>query len=57
MHYETPIWEEGHNNCPQGTVCGCAGSLVTKHDPPLIFDLEYVSSLANWSHQLGGITL
>jgi hypothetical protein len=40
MHFSTPIWDEGKNNCPSKVICGCSGSDVKIENPPLLFDLE-----------------
>ena len=39
--YTTPIWDEGYDSCPSSSICGCSGSSVNTHDPPLIFDLDH----------------
>jgi|EP00945_MAST-04E_sp_MAST-4E-sp1_P007806 steryl-sulfatase len=40
MHWTTPNTEEGINSCPKESICGCTGSLVSHHNPPLLFDLQ-----------------
>ncbi|GBG30795.1 Arylsulfatase [Hondaea fermentalgiana] len=38
-HFSTAIWEDGLDSCPSSSICGCAGSAVQLHSPPLLFDL------------------
>ena len=40
MHFTTPIWDKGKNNCPSKVICGCSGEDVKIEKPPLLFDLE-----------------
>uniref|UniRef100_A0A7S3PJ43 Sulfatase N-terminal domain-containing protein n=1 Tax=Aplanochytrium stocchinoi TaxID=215587 RepID=A0A7S3PJ43_9STRA len=35
----TTVWEEGYA-CPTATMCECVGNAVTKHDPPLLYDIR-----------------
>jgi len=37
LHFITPTWDEGLNNCPSKTICHCKG--ITQN-PPLLFNLE-----------------
>merc|ERR1712130_940205 len=38
--FMTPNYDDGLNNCPTGSICGCTGNFVTKHQPPLLFDIR-----------------
>lgn len=38
-HFSTAIWEPGLDSCPTASICGCSGSSVQIHSPPLLFDL------------------
>lgn len=39
-HFVTPKWAPGKEECPSQTgMCGCFGSDVNEHDPPLLFDI------------------
>ena len=43
-HFITPNWGPGTEHCPQtGSTCLCFGKHVTKHDPPLLYDITNVS--------------
>jgi hypothetical protein len=39
-HWATTIWEQGLDHCPTHTLCGCDGSGVVQHSPPLLFNLD-----------------
>jgi len=45
--FATPNWELGLECCPSASMCGCSGAAVTKHDPPLVFDLDNDIAEAN----------
>ena len=39
-HFITPNWGPGTEHCAQtGSTCLCFGEHVTKHDPPLLYDI------------------
>ena len=39
-HFITPNWGQGTEHCRQtGSTCLCFGKHVTKHDPPLLYDI------------------
>ncbi|XP_005406581.1 PREDICTED: arylsulfatase E isoform X2 [Chinchilla lanigera] len=41
VHFMTPVFQpEGAGACYGRGVCPCSGDNVTRHDPPLLFDLE-----------------
>lgn len=40
VFYFTPNFDPGANGCFSSHVCFCFGRHVTRHDPPLLFDLS-----------------
>lgn len=39
--FEQTKWEEGYDSCPSSAICGCQGNSVRRHDPPLVYDLDF----------------
>ena len=40
IHFVTPTWDEGTQCCSSRMLCECVGKMTTKHEPPLIFNIE-----------------
>jgi hypothetical protein len=38
VHFASPQWYPGTEGC--GFICDCHGSIITWHDPPLLFNVQ-----------------